>query len=94
MKMALLHFGSELAVLLQNIAPQKPDFADRFTKLIGWILWGCQMVCVVGIAAIGTMLAVSIRRGETGEHASRLGAAGAGVIVVGLASTIVNALIK
>lgn len=76
-----------------TISPQAPSFAGKFTQLISWILWGCTMLCVVGIAYIGTQLAVSIRRGETGEHVARLGSAAAGVIIVGLASTIVNALL-
>ena len=45
------------------------------------------------ILVIGTMLAVSIRRGEAAEHASRLGAAAAGVVIVGVASQIVNQLL-
>lgn len=78
---------------IDPVTPQAPTFAGKFTMLISWVLWGCTMLCVVGIAVIGTQLAISIRRGETGEHASRLGAAAAGVIIVGLASTIVNALL-
>lgn len=76
------------------IVPQAPNFANKFTMLVSWVLWGCTMLCVVGIAVIGTQLAISIRRGETGEHASRLGAAAAGVIIVGLSSTIVNTLLQ
>lgn len=94
MKSALPHLGSRLTALVGNPTPTAPSFAGKFTELVGWILWGCTMMCIVGIAVIGTMLAVSIRRGETGEHAARLGAAAAGVIIVGLSSTIVNTLIK
>lgn len=76
-----------------TITPQAPSFAGKFTQLISWALWGCTMLCVLGVASIGTMLAISIQRGETSEHVSRLGAAAAGVVIVGLASTIVNALL-
>jgi hypothetical protein len=101
MTLTLLHLAAALAAPtpdpggggVTNIAPVAPSFAGKFTLLISWTLWGCSALCVVGIAVVGTMLALSIRRGETAEHASRLGAAMAGVIIVGLASTIVNQLL-
>jgi type IV secretory pathway VirB2 component (pilin) len=51
------------------------------------------MVCVIGIVVAGAMMAVGQRRGEGGEHASRLGWVIAGCIVIGAASGIVNLFI-
>jgi hypothetical protein len=51
------------------------------------------MVCVLGIIIAGTMMAIGQRRGEGGEHASRLGWVIAGCIVIGAASGLVGALI-
>lgn len=76
-----------------NVGPKQPTFAGKFTDLVSYGLWACTMLCVLGIAIIGTQMALAIRRGETGEHATRLGAAAAGVVIVGMASTIVNALL-
>ena len=71
----------------------QPPGADKFNMIIGWVTWICTAICGIGFVIIGTMLAVSIRRGEAGEHASRLGAAAAGVVIVGVASQIVNQLL-
>jgi len=76
-----------------DLTPQAPAFAGRFTLLLRWILWVCSMLCVLGIALIGTRLALSVRRGDVGEQVGRLGVAAAGTVVVGLASTIVSALL-
>ncbi|MDQ1287036.1 MAG: hypothetical protein QG622_601 [Actinomycetota bacterium] len=77
-----------------DVRPTAPAFAGHFNELVGWVLWGCTLVCVMGIAIIGAMLALSLRRGETGEYVARLLAAATGVIIVGLSSTIVNALMR
>lgn len=78
------------ALLAAGVAPPG---SEKFTLIIGWVTWICTAVCGLGFVIIGTMLAVSIRRGDTGEHASRLGAAAAGVVIVGVSSQIVNALL-
>ena len=80
-------------ILGVDIQPKAPDFANKFTVIISWFLWGCTSLCVLGIAIIGTMLAVSVKNGSGGDQAARLGMAAAGVVIVGISSQIVNALL-
>jgi hypothetical protein len=78
-----------------DIKPTKPDFdTSKFTALAGYVQWGGLIICAVGIVGIGTMMAVSIRRGEGGEHVSRLGMALLGVVIVSLGPAIVASLAK
>jgi len=70
-----------------------PPGAEKFELIISWATWIATVLCGLGFVVIGTRLTLSIRRGETGEHLTRLGAAAAGVVIVGAAVNIVNALL-
>ena len=70
-----------------------PPGAEKFELIIAWATWVATALCGLGFVVIGTRLAVSVRRGETGEHLTRLGAAAAGVVIVGAAVNIVHALL-
>jgi hypothetical protein len=70
-----------------------PPGAEKFELIVSWVTWGATVLCGVGFVVIGTRLALSIRRGEVGEHVARLGAAAVGVVIVGAAVNIVNALL-
>lgn len=70
-----------------------PPGAEKFELVVSWATWIATVLCGLGFVVIGTRLALSVRRGETGEHVARLGVAAAGVIVVGAAAQIVDALL-
>lgn len=70
-----------------------PPGAEKLQLLIDWVTWIATALCGVGFVLIGTSLALSIRRGDTGEHVARLGAAAGGVVLVGVSSRIVDALL-
>jgi hypothetical protein len=70
-----------------------PPGAEKFELVVAWVTWIATVLCGLGFVVIGTRLALSIRRGETGEHVARLGAAAAGVVIVGAAARIVAALL-
>jgi type IV secretory pathway VirB2 component (pilin) len=73
--------------------PVAPDGVQgNVEKVVNWVTWIGMMVCVLGIIIAGTMMAIGQRRGEGGEHASRLGWVIAGCIVIGAASGLVQAL--
>lgn len=74
--------------------PEAPGaVSGNVEKVVNWVTWIGMMVCVLGIIIAGTMMAIGQRRGEGGEHASRLGWVIAGCIVIGAASGLVNALV-
>ncbi|HZO66093.1 MAG: TrbC/VirB2 family protein [Kribbellaceae bacterium] len=74
--------------------PEAPtEISGKVEDVVNYITWIGMMVCVIGIVVAGAMMAVGQRRGEGGEHASRLGWVIAGCIVIGAASGIVNLFI-
>lgn len=85
-----------LAVLAQVPdvgAGKPPPGSEGFIEILSWAAWVAFGVCVLGVIASGAMMAISSRRGEGGEHASRLGWVLAGCIVIGSASGLVGALV-
>ena len=54
-----------------------------------WIAFGVR---VLGVIVAGAMMAISSRRGEGGEHMSRLGWVCGGAIIIGSASALVGTL--
>ena len=77
-----------------NNTPTAPNAVKgNVETVVNWVTWIGMMVCVLGIIIAGTMMAIGQRRGEGGEHASRLGWVIAGCIVIGAASGLVGALI-
>jgi len=70
-----------------------PPGSDGFVKILRWAAYLALGVCVLGVIIAGGAMAVSSRRGEGGEHMSRLGWVMAGAIVIGSASGLVGALI-
>lgn len=72
---------------------EKPPGADGFETVIKWAAWIALGVCVLGVIVAGASMAIANRRGDGGEHMSRLGWVLAGCIVIGAASGVVGALI-
>jgi type IV secretory pathway VirB2 component (pilin) len=72
---------------------KKPPGADGLTDILSWAAWIAFGVCVLGVIIAGGAMAMGSRRGEGGEHMSRLGWALGGCIVIGAASSLVGALV-
>jgi formate-dependent nitrite reductase membrane component NrfD len=69
-----------------------PPGSDGILTIIKWAAWIAFGVCVLGVIIAGAMMAISSRRGEGGEHMSRLGWVCGGAIIIGSASALVGAL--
>lgn len=83
-----------MATLVSQLAAgTPPPGAEKFQLIVGWVTWIATALCGLAFMVIGTSLALSIRRGATGEHVTRLAAAAMGTVVVGVSSQIVNALL-
>lgn len=82
-----------LAAVPDPGAGQAPPGSEGFTTILGWAAWIAFGVCVLGVIVAGGAMALGNRRGEGGEHASRLGWVLAGCIVIGSASGFVGALV-
>ncbi|MFV0459909.1 MAG: hypothetical protein ACK5MT_14185 [Actinomycetales bacterium] len=73
--------------------PTRPDWAGGFQTLINWGAWFALGVCVIGVIVTGGVMAIASRRGEGGEHATRLAWVLMGCIVIGSASGIVSGIL-
>jgi len=71
-----------------------PPGAEKLMLIIGWATWIATAVCGLAFVAIGVGLALSVRRGEAGDHLARLVTAAIGVVIVGVSSQLVNTLLS
>ena len=70
-----------------------PGVGSAFESVMGWAKWICLGIAVLGIMAIGAMIAVGSRRGEGGEKVGALGWALAGVCIIAGAVSLVGFLV-
>jgi hypothetical protein len=70
--------------------PVQPPGTEGLTTLLGWVKWIGLAVCVLGLIAAGTMMAIQSRRGEGGEHSGKIGMALGGVIIISAATSLVG----
>lgn len=100
--MSLIHSLLESAVIFADTtapgvpnpgAGEAPPGSEGFLKILSWAAWIAFAVCVLGVIMAGATMAVQSRRGEGGEHMSRLGWVLAGCIIIGSASALVGALV-
>lgn len=74
-----------------NPDPQTPDgLGESVEQMLGMAAWAGTAAGVLGILITGTMMAISLKRGESSEHVSRLGMVLAGCCLVATAGTFVG----
>jgi hypothetical protein len=66
------------------------DLADKVKVILGIAMWAGTAAGVAGVIITGTMMAVSMKRGEGSEHFSRLGMVLGGCILVTTASSLIS----
>ena len=71
----------------------QPPGTEGFQTILKWAAWIGLAVCVLGVIIAGASMAVSSRRGEGGEHMSKLGWVLGGCIIIGAASGLVGAVL-
>ena len=72
---------------------QAPPGAEGFISILSWVKWISLGVCVLGLMVAGATMAIQSRRGEGGEHMSKIGMVLAGVIVISAAASLVGFLV-
>ena len=74
-----------------NPTPAAPTaLSNLVNKLLGLIAWGGTAAGVAGVLITGTMMAISVKRGESSEHMSRLGLVLGGCILIAVAGPVAN----
>ena len=97
MKTALLHSNvniaapNDLAAAVPDVQRKAPDGLDeKVDMMLGVAGWAGTAAGVLGILITGTMMAISLKRGESSEHMSRLGMVLAGCCLVASAGPLVK----
>lgn len=88
--MMLVHMIPDL--IMAGPGGEAPPGSEKLLKIVDWVRWIAFAVCVLGILIAGAMMAVGQRRGEGGEHASRLGWVMAACVVIASSTFLVDAL--
>jgi len=68
------------------------DVESQVHLLMDMVAWGATSACVVGIAIVATMMAISHHRGTGSEHIAGLGRVLGACILIGLAGPLVQFL--
>ncbi|MBU6535507.1 hypothetical protein ACFUIW_09030 [Streptomyces sp. NPDC057245] len=64
--------------------------SDMVNTVLGLVAWAGTAAGVAGVLITGTMMTVSMKRGESSEHMSRLGMVLGGCILVATAGPVVG----
>lgn len=67
-----------------------PKLANAVDTVLGIVGWAGTAAGVAGVLITGTMMAVSMKRGEGSEHMSRLGMVLGGCVLVATAGPIIT----
>ncbi|GGO95754.1 hypothetical protein [Wenjunlia tyrosinilytica] len=67
-----------------------PELSSKVDIVLNFAAWVGTAAGVAGVLVTGAMMAVSLRRGESSEHASRLGVVLCGCVLVATAGPLVN----
>ncbi|WP_431679095.1 hypothetical protein [Kitasatospora sp. KL5] len=81
-----------LADVFQPTKGAPPELDSSVSKVLGFIAWVGTAAGVVGILAVGTMMAVSVKRGEGSEHMGKLAMVLGGCVLVATAGPIIRFL--
>ena len=66
---------------------------EGLTTVLNLTFWGVTFLCVVGVLLVAGAMAVAHRRGEGGEHLSKLGWVMGACVLGAAGSQLVNALV-
>jgi len=64
--------------------------SSKVNTVLGIVAWAGTVAGVLGVLVTGAMMAVSLKRGESSEHMSRLGMVLGGCVLVATAGPLVN----
>jgi hypothetical protein len=84
--------SSVLAVQAPVPGTDKPPFEKGIIKLLGWVLWIATAACVGGVLVTGAKMAMAWRGGGD-SNVAQLGWVLLGCVLLGTATSIVNALL-
>ncbi|MFJ6895169.1 hypothetical protein [Streptomyces hokutonensis] len=70
------------------------ELANKVNVVLGILAWAGTAAGVCGVLITGAMMAISVKRGESSEHMSRLGMVLGGCVLVSTAGPLVTFVFK
>lgn len=67
-----------------------PELAEKVNTVLGIAAWAGTAAGVAGVLITGAMMAISVKRGESSEHMSRLGMVLGGCVLVATAGPLIS----
>ncbi|MFD3732564.1 hypothetical protein [Streptomyces sp. NPDC058632] len=74
----------------QPVSNAPGELTSKVNTVLGIAAWAGTAAGVAGVLITGTMMAVSLKRGESSEHMSRLGMVLGGCVLVATAGPLVG----
>jgi peptidoglycan/LPS O-acetylase OafA/YrhL len=84
--------GGGSGVYNPGIGSAPSNLESQVHLLMDIVAWGATSACVVGIAIVATMMAISHHRGMGGQHFASLGYVMGACILIGTAGPLVQFL--
>lgn len=92
---ALLEATNVLAAQVPEPKSNAPvELTGKVDVVLGILAWAGTAAGVCGVLVTGAMMAISVKRGESSEHMSRLGMVLGGCVLVATAGPLVNFVFK
>lgn len=93
---SMLHKASNLLAdgVPQPKSSAPSELTDKVDTVLGILAWAGTAAGVTGVLITGAMMAVSVKRGESSEHMSRLGMVLGGCVLVATAGPLVSFVFK
>ncbi|MEE4544495.1 hypothetical protein V2S66_21260 [Streptomyces sp. V4-01] len=67
-----------------------PELANKVGTVLGLAAWAGTAAGVAGVLVTGSMMAISVKRGESSEHMSRLGMVLCGCVLIATAGPLIT----
>ncbi|MFE7861119.1 hypothetical protein ACIRP3_11170 [Streptomyces sp. NPDC101209] len=91
MSSLLIEASNHLAAgVPQPVSNAPGELSTKVDKVLGFVAWAGTAAGVLGVLVTGAMMAVSLKRGESSEHMSRLGMVLGGCVLVSTAGPLVG----
>ncbi|MER8010429.1 hypothetical protein ACFV29_16945 [Streptomyces sp. NPDC059690] len=74
----------------QPVSNAPGELSTKVNTVLGIVAWAGTAAGVLGVLITGAMMAVSLKRGESSEHMSRLGMVLGGCVLVSTAGPLVG----
>ncbi|OIJ69165.1 hypothetical protein [Streptomyces mangrovisoli] len=74
----------------QPVSDAPDELTGKVDTVLGIVAWAGTAAGVLGVLVTGAMMAVSLKRGESSEHMSRLGMVLGGCVLVATAGPLVS----